>query len=168
MEFGWLSPSNKWNFTAFTVYCISLCVSVCVQKQKLQRVKAIYDCFADNPDELTFFEGEVIVVEGEEDSEWWVSHSATWWHHCLTSFAGVCAQLWFLCVSARAHWRRAKQARSVSCHLRPLLHRLMSLPVSLSLARLRPRGHDDNRDWMLEIRQLVFVSFLMRATHTVP
>lgn len=44
-----------------------------MQKQKPQRVKAIYDCFADNPDELTFYEGEVIEVEGEEDSEWWVS-----------------------------------------------------------------------------------------------
>uniref|UniRef100_A0A3B5MSA2 Uncharacterized protein n=1 Tax=Xiphophorus couchianus TaxID=32473 RepID=A0A3B5MSA2_9TELE len=43
-------------------------------KPKLKRVKAIYDCFADNPDELTFREGEVIVVEGEEDSEWWIGH----------------------------------------------------------------------------------------------
>ncbi|XP_078131486.1 arf-GAP with SH3 domain, ANK repeat and PH domain-containing protein 2-like [Sander vitreus] len=43
-------------------------------KQKLQRVKAIYNCSADNPDELTFTEGEVIVVEREEDSEWWVGY----------------------------------------------------------------------------------------------
>uniref|UniRef100_A0A3B4TD66 ArfGAP with SH3 domain, ankyrin repeat and PH domain 2b n=1 Tax=Seriola dumerili TaxID=41447 RepID=A0A3B4TD66_SERDU len=43
-------------------------------KQKPQRVKAIYNCSADNPDELTFIEGEVIVVEGEEDSEWWFGH----------------------------------------------------------------------------------------------
>ncbi|KAM3602581.1 uncharacterized protein V6R79_006798 [Siganus canaliculatus] len=43
-------------------------------KQKFQRVKAIYNCSADNPDELTFSEGEVIVVEGEEDHEWWVGH----------------------------------------------------------------------------------------------
>lgn len=28
---------------------------------------------ADNPDELTFTEGEVIIVDGEEDKEWWVS-----------------------------------------------------------------------------------------------
>ncbi|KAI3364672.1 hypothetical protein L3Q82_011441, partial [Scortum barcoo] len=41
---------------------------------KPQRVKAIYNCSADNPDELTFTEGEVIVVDGEEDSEWWVGH----------------------------------------------------------------------------------------------
>ncbi|XP_061610394.1 arf-GAP with SH3 domain, ANK repeat and PH domain-containing protein 2-like isoform X2 [Phyllopteryx taeniolatus] len=39
-----------------------------------KRVRAIYRCSADNPDELTFEEGEVIVVEGEEDSEWWVGH----------------------------------------------------------------------------------------------
>uniref|UniRef100_A0A3Q3K630 ArfGAP with SH3 domain, ankyrin repeat and PH domain 2b n=1 Tax=Monopterus albus TaxID=43700 RepID=A0A3Q3K630_MONAL len=43
-------------------------------KQRPQRVKAIYNCLADHPDELTFTEGEVIVVEGEEDSEWWVGH----------------------------------------------------------------------------------------------
>ncbi|KAG7460604.1 hypothetical protein MATL_G00200520 [Megalops atlanticus] len=43
-------------------------------KQKPQRVKAIYNCKADNPDELTFSEGEVIVVEGEEDQEWWLGH----------------------------------------------------------------------------------------------
>ncbi|XP_056872740.1 arf-GAP with SH3 domain, ANK repeat and PH domain-containing protein 2b isoform X5 [Takifugu flavidus] len=43
-------------------------------KQKSQRVKAIYPCSADHPDELTFYEGEVIVVEGEEDSEWWFGH----------------------------------------------------------------------------------------------
>ncbi|XP_074541573.1 arf-GAP with SH3 domain, ANK repeat and PH domain-containing protein 2b isoform X2 [Halichoeres trimaculatus] len=43
-------------------------------KQKPQRVKAIYNCSADNPDELTFSEGEVIVVEGEEDHEWWFGY----------------------------------------------------------------------------------------------
>ncbi|CAL1585756.1 unnamed protein product [Knipowitschia caucasica] len=43
-------------------------------KQKSQRVVAIYNCFADNPDELTFTEGEVIVVEGEEDPEWGIGH----------------------------------------------------------------------------------------------
>lgn len=55
------------------MFHVCVCVCVCVQKQRPQRVKAIYDCSADNPDELTFMEGEVIVVEGEEDSEWWVS-----------------------------------------------------------------------------------------------
>ncbi|XP_027855704.1 arf-GAP with SH3 domain, ANK repeat and PH domain-containing protein 2a isoform X1 [Xiphophorus couchianus] len=44
------------------------------QKQRPKRVKAIYNCIADNPDELTFSEGEVIVVDGEEDQEWWLGH----------------------------------------------------------------------------------------------
>lgn len=49
-------------------------VLVCVQgKSKARRVKTIYDCQADNDDELTFVEGEVIIVTGEEDQEWWVS-----------------------------------------------------------------------------------------------
>lgn len=42
-------------------------------KSKMRRVKTIYDCQADNEDELTFVEGEVILVTGEEDPEWWVS-----------------------------------------------------------------------------------------------
>ncbi|MBN3324324.1 ASAP1 protein, partial [Atractosteus spatula] len=42
-------------------------------KNKARRVKTIYDCQADNDDELTFVEGEVIIVTGEEDQEWWVS-----------------------------------------------------------------------------------------------
>lgn len=44
-------------------------------KNKQRRVKTIYDCQADNDDELTFVEGEVIIVTGEEDQEWWVSTS---------------------------------------------------------------------------------------------
>ncbi|ELK11641.1 Arf-GAP with SH3 domain, ANK repeat and PH domain-containing protein 1 [Pteropus alecto] len=43
-------------------------------KNKVRRVKTIYDCQADNDDELTFFEGEVIIVTGEEDQEWWIGH----------------------------------------------------------------------------------------------
>ncbi|XP_036374446.1 arf-GAP with SH3 domain, ANK repeat and PH domain-containing protein 1a isoform X2 [Megalops cyprinoides] len=43
-------------------------------KTKARRVKTIYDCQADNDDELTFTEGEVIVVTGEEDQEWWIGH----------------------------------------------------------------------------------------------
>uniref|UniRef100_A0A4W5MJ59 ArfGAP with SH3 domain, ankyrin repeat and PH domain 2 n=1 Tax=Hucho hucho TaxID=62062 RepID=A0A4W5MJ59_9TELE len=43
-------------------------------KSPTRRVKALYNCSADNPDELTFTEGEVIVVDGEEDQEWWVGH----------------------------------------------------------------------------------------------
>ncbi|XP_057199968.1 arf-GAP with SH3 domain, ANK repeat and PH domain-containing protein 2a isoform X1 [Triplophysa rosa] len=42
--------------------------------QKPKRVKAMYHCVADNPDELTFSEGEIIVVDGEEDQEWWLGH----------------------------------------------------------------------------------------------
>ena len=45
-------------------------------KSKVRRVKTIYDCQADNDDELTFMEGEVIVVTGEEDQEWWVCTSS--------------------------------------------------------------------------------------------
>ncbi|KPP71220.1 hypothetical protein Z043_109888, partial [Scleropages formosus] len=40
-------------------------------KSKARRVKTIYDCQADNDDELTFSEGEVIIVTGEEDQDWW-------------------------------------------------------------------------------------------------
>uniref|UniRef100_A0A8C1QS39 ArfGAP with SH3 domain, ankyrin repeat and PH domain 1a n=2 Tax=Cyprinus carpio TaxID=7962 RepID=A0A8C1QS39_CYPCA len=43
-------------------------------KNKAKRVKTIYDCQADNDDELTFAEGEVIIVTGEEDQEWWIGH----------------------------------------------------------------------------------------------
>uniref|UniRef100_A0A674B5X0 ArfGAP with SH3 domain, ankyrin repeat and PH domain 1a n=1 Tax=Salmo trutta TaxID=8032 RepID=A0A674B5X0_SALTR len=43
-------------------------------KSKTRRVKTIYDCQADNDDELTFAEGEVIMVTGEEDPEWWIGH----------------------------------------------------------------------------------------------
>ncbi|XP_029283547.1 arf-GAP with SH3 domain, ANK repeat and PH domain-containing protein 1-like [Cottoperca gobio] len=43
-------------------------------RNKTRRVKTIYDCQADNEDELTFAEGEVIVVTGEEDQEWWLGH----------------------------------------------------------------------------------------------
>ncbi|XP_052474037.1 arf-GAP with SH3 domain, ANK repeat and PH domain-containing protein 1 isoform X2 [Carassius gibelio] len=45
-----------------------------VGKNKVRRVKTIYDCQADNDDELTFVEGEVIIVTGEEDQEWWIGH----------------------------------------------------------------------------------------------
>uniref|UniRef100_A0A8C9YRM3 ArfGAP with SH3 domain, ankyrin repeat and PH domain 2a n=1 Tax=Sander lucioperca TaxID=283035 RepID=A0A8C9YRM3_SANLU len=52
----------------------SVCFFSASQKQRPKRVKAIYNCVADNPDELTFSEGEVIVVDGEEDQEWWLGH----------------------------------------------------------------------------------------------
>uniref|UniRef100_A0A4W4GDE2 ArfGAP with SH3 domain, ankyrin repeat and PH domain 2a n=1 Tax=Electrophorus electricus TaxID=8005 RepID=A0A4W4GDE2_ELEEL len=47
---------------------------VCCYSPRPKRVKAIYNCVADNPDELTFTEGEMIVVDGEEDQEWWLGH----------------------------------------------------------------------------------------------
>ncbi|XP_034534439.1 arf-GAP with SH3 domain, ANK repeat and PH domain-containing protein 1-like isoform X2 [Notolabrus celidotus] len=43
-------------------------------RSKVRRVRTIYDCQADNEDELSFSEGEVIIVTGEEDQEWWVGH----------------------------------------------------------------------------------------------
>lgn len=41
-------------------------------------MKALYNCVADNPDELTFCEGDVIIVDGEEDQAWWVSPAWAW------------------------------------------------------------------------------------------
>lgn len=37
-----------------------------------RRAQALYDCQADHHDELSFFEGQVLVVLGQEDSDWWV------------------------------------------------------------------------------------------------
>jgi len=34
---------------------------------------ALYDCEADNDDELSFREGEVINIISEDEEEWWVS-----------------------------------------------------------------------------------------------
>jgi len=34
---------------------------------------ALYDCVADNDDELSFSEGEVINIISEDEEEWWVS-----------------------------------------------------------------------------------------------
>ncbi|XP_071810600.1 arf-GAP with SH3 domain, ANK repeat and PH domain-containing protein 2-like isoform X9 [Apostichopus japonicus] len=39
---------------------------------KKKKVRALYDCEADYPDELTFKEGDVIIVTGEADPEWWI------------------------------------------------------------------------------------------------
>lgn len=38
-----------------------------------QKCQAIYDCEADNEDELTFRAGEMIIITGEEEEDWWVS-----------------------------------------------------------------------------------------------
>lgn len=37
-----------------------------------RRAQALYDCQADHHDELSFLEGQVLVVLGQEDSDWWV------------------------------------------------------------------------------------------------
>ena len=65
---------------AHFILTLSVCLSLSLthtQKQRPKRVKALFNCVADNPDELTFTEGEVIVVDGEEDQEWWVSRGHT-------------------------------------------------------------------------------------------
>uniref|UniRef100_A0A669C6C4 Arf-GAP with SH3 domain, ANK repeat and PH domain-containing protein 2 n=1 Tax=Oreochromis niloticus TaxID=8128 RepID=A0A669C6C4_ORENI len=38
---------------------------------------ALYDCQADHHDELSFSEGQVLVVLGQEDNDWWVGISIT-------------------------------------------------------------------------------------------
>uniref|UniRef100_A0A673IQ34 Arf-GAP with SH3 domain, ANK repeat and PH domain-containing protein 1-like n=1 Tax=Sinocyclocheilus rhinocerous TaxID=307959 RepID=A0A673IQ34_9TELE len=59
---------------AFNKLSYIICFAFYQIKSKMRRVKTIYDCQADNDDELTFVEGEVIVVTGEEDQEWWIGH----------------------------------------------------------------------------------------------
>ncbi|RXM99911.1 Arf-GAP with SH3 domain, ANK repeat and PH domain-containing protein 1 [Acipenser ruthenus] len=68
-------PSEDTNGTApcLTEMPVPLPRKINAGKTKVRRVKTIYDCQADNDDELTFVEGEVIIVTGEEDQEWWVS-----------------------------------------------------------------------------------------------
>uniref|UniRef100_A0A673IYM4 Arf-GAP with SH3 domain, ANK repeat and PH domain-containing protein 1-like n=1 Tax=Sinocyclocheilus rhinocerous TaxID=307959 RepID=A0A673IYM4_9TELE len=61
-------------FSAFNKLSYIICFAFYQIKSKMRRVKTIYDCQADNDDELTFVEGEVIVVTGEEDQEWWIGH----------------------------------------------------------------------------------------------
>ncbi|TRY91496.1 hypothetical protein DNTS_029473 [Danionella cerebrum] len=45
-----------------------------LMKSKLRRVKAMYDCVADHHDELTFTEGDVLVLLAEEDADWWLGY----------------------------------------------------------------------------------------------
>ncbi|CAH1248113.1 ASAP1 [Branchiostoma lanceolatum] len=44
------------------------------KQTKSRRVRAAFRCTADNTDELTFAEGEIIVVLAEPDKEWWEGH----------------------------------------------------------------------------------------------
>uniref|UniRef100_A0A663F7Q3 ArfGAP with SH3 domain, ankyrin repeat and PH domain 2 n=1 Tax=Aquila chrysaetos chrysaetos TaxID=223781 RepID=A0A663F7Q3_AQUCH len=61
-------------FVSSVLYYLHLLIFIFQSKTKPKRVKAIYNCVADNPDELTFSEGDIIVVDGEEDQEWWIGH----------------------------------------------------------------------------------------------
>ncbi|XP_063298243.1 arf-GAP with SH3 domain, ANK repeat and PH domain-containing protein 2 isoform X2 [Pelobates fuscus] len=69
-----LKPGPKGSSTAPTQAPAPMPRRSQLAKVKPKRVKAIYNCSADNPDELTFLEGEIIVVDGEEDQEWWIGH----------------------------------------------------------------------------------------------
>ena len=46
-----------------------------LEKVKYRRAKALYDCDADHEDELSFVEGEIIIMVREADPDWWVSES---------------------------------------------------------------------------------------------
>uniref|UniRef100_A0A8C6UWC7 ArfGAP with SH3 domain, ankyrin repeat and PH domain 1b n=1 Tax=Neogobius melanostomus TaxID=47308 RepID=A0A8C6UWC7_9GOBI len=73
----YLSEKSQWAMAAYLYVLCSSNLSYFPHKQgksKARRVKTIYDCQADNDDELTFAEGEVIIVTGEEDQEWWIGH----------------------------------------------------------------------------------------------
>uniref|UniRef100_A0A7N8XBM8 Un-named sa1614 n=1 Tax=Mastacembelus armatus TaxID=205130 RepID=A0A7N8XBM8_9TELE len=49
-----------------------LYLHVCIPRGTTsRRVQALYDCQADHHDELSFSEGQVLVVLGQEDSDWW-------------------------------------------------------------------------------------------------
>lgn len=77
-------------------------------KSKPKRVKALYNCVADNPDELTFSEGDVIIVDGEEDQEWWVSRGGA---------AGACTRE----TPGPGSWVRCFCQVSVQCLRHPLV-----------------------------------------------
>ena len=80
------------------MYCYAR-LAVSLQKQRPKRVKAIYNCMADNADELTFSEGEVIVVDGEEDQEWWVSVNSRLGYY----FVCWMCEKWCVCVFVSIH-----------------------------------------------------------------
>ena len=68
--------SWKWlvNWPVISSHAFALSFRVQVASGLPRRVQALYDCEADNEDELTFKEGDIILVKGEgEDAEWWVS-----------------------------------------------------------------------------------------------
>lgn len=68
-------------------------------------MKTIYDCQADNDDELTFVEGEVIIVTGEEDQEWWVSGahaSLNHLKHIKSLLFPICLHVVFILFASRS------------------------------------------------------------------
>uniref|UniRef100_A0A8C4PH69 ArfGAP with SH3 domain, ankyrin repeat and PH domain 2 n=1 Tax=Equus asinus asinus TaxID=83772 RepID=A0A8C4PH69_EQUAS len=71
---GCLVPSSPHLAGISSLASSRLLLEVPLTKLKPKRVKALYNCVADNPDELTFSEGDVIIVDGEEDQEWWIGH----------------------------------------------------------------------------------------------
>lgn len=48
--------------------------SLCPLKPGHRRCQALYDCEADNDDELSFCEGEMIIAVKEEEEDWWQGH----------------------------------------------------------------------------------------------
>ena len=61
---------------------INVALFFCIQSAPglPRRVQALYDCEADNEDELTFKEGDILLVKAEgEDAEWWVSMRLRGW-----------------------------------------------------------------------------------------
>uniref|UniRef100_H3BHV8 Un-named sa1614 n=1 Tax=Latimeria chalumnae TaxID=7897 RepID=H3BHV8_LATCH len=68
------SISDCFEFSATQSVPLPLPRKMGTGKMKFRRVRAVYDCKADHNDELTFQEGEVIVVIGEEDIEWWMGY----------------------------------------------------------------------------------------------
>jgi len=40
-------------------------------KPKYRRAKALYDCEADHDDELSFIEGDIIIMKHESEADWW-------------------------------------------------------------------------------------------------
>uniref|UniRef100_A0A4W6D2D0 Un-named sa1614 n=1 Tax=Lates calcarifer TaxID=8187 RepID=A0A4W6D2D0_LATCA len=48
-----------------------ICLLSSARGTSSRRVQALYDCQADHHDELSFSEGQVLVVLGQEDSDWW-------------------------------------------------------------------------------------------------
>ncbi|XP_067402982.1 arf-GAP with SH3 domain, ANK repeat and PH domain-containing protein 2-like [Emydura macquarii macquarii] len=79
-----------------------------LSKPCLRRVRALYDCWADRDDELTFRVGEIIVVTEEEDCNWWSSSAnpRCWMFPPIRSFGG-----WALCELV-LHWLPSPVAQS--------------------------------------------------------